>query len=226
MLYPPEGPNLKPDLERVAAMRKDYAQAQLDESQVSPNPIDQFHQWFEQALASELPEPNAMHLSTVSTAGQPSGRMVLIKGYDESGIRFYTNYESRKGEELFANPKAAVTFFWPELERQIRIEGHVERMSAEESYAYYQSRPLLSRIGAWASPQSRKLANRQELEQLFNAYHEKFAGTEPPLPPYWGGFVLRPHYFEFWQGRRSRLHDRVIYEQSTDGQWQIGRLAP
>jgi pyridoxamine 5'-phosphate oxidase len=228
MLYKEDegGKQPSPNLQHLADLRKDYAQAALDEHEVAPEPFSQFQHWFNQALDADLPEPNAMHLATVGADGQPSGRIVLIKGFDSAGVQFYTNYESRKGTQLFYNPNAALTFFWPELERQIRIEGVVERISPEVSYQYYSTRPLLSRIGAWASPQSRKLASRKQLEELFEQYHDKFEGQEPPIPPYWGGFLLKPTYFEFWQGRRSRLHDRIIYEQQSDGSWQTGRLAP
>lgn len=200
--------------------------ASLSETDVAPNPIAQFEQWMQQALNSELPEPTAMTLATATPDGRPSARIVLLKGIDASGFVFYTNYESRKGLELEQNPRAALLFFWPELERQVRIEGRVERISAEESTAYFQSRPKESQLGAWASPQSRVIAGREVVEQCYQELSAQFKHDEKlPLPPFWGGYRLVPTYFEFWQGRPSRLHDRICYALNQ-GNWTIARLAP
>lgn len=212
---------------RIADLRKEYTQSELDESSVLSQPIEQFERWFQEALSAELPEPNAMHLSTADAEGRPSGRMVLIKGIEAGGILFFTNYESRKGQQLAANPYAALTFFWPELERQVRIEGRVEKTSAERSEAYFRTRPKGSRIGAWSSPQSKVIAGRRELEQHLNQYHDQFADKDDiPLPSFWGGYLLQPSRFEFWQGRPNRLHDRIEYLEQPNGAWQIQRLAP
>ncbi|MEL6592061.1 MAG: pyridoxamine 5'-phosphate oxidase [Bacteroidota bacterium] len=209
----------------VADIRVDYTQGELHESQIADNPIVQFERWFQAAVAAEVPEPNAMILATVAD-GQPSARVVLLKGFDERGFCFYTNYESRKGQELAANPKAALTFFWPELERQIRLEGTIEKVSPEESDTYYQSRGRASRLGAWASPQSQVIEDRSLLEERVQEVSQRFEGQETfPRPGFWGGFRLRAHYLEFWQGRKSRLHDRIVYE-SVDDAWQIKRIAP
>lgn len=209
---------------KLADLRKSYMKGSLNEEDVKPNPIDQFHLWFEQARASELPEPNAMTVASVDSDGKPSARIVLIKEVTERGFVFFTNYDSRKGQALVANPHAALLFFWPELERQIRIEGAIEKLSEAESDAYYQSRPLDSRIGAWASPQSQVIPGRAYLVKKAAEYALQF-GLHPPRPPHWGGFLVRPHAIEFWQGRPSRLHDRIHYTKQTD-QWKIERLAP
>ncbi len=209
----------------LAQMRKSYEQAELDETHVQAAPIDQFHRWFDEAVKAKALEPNAMTLATVGAGGRPSTRVLLIKGADEQGLVWFTNYDSRKGHELAAQPFAAMQFFWPELERVVRIEGRVSRVSEEESDAYYASRPLGSRIGAWASPQSRQLGSRQELEV---AWQQKQAelGENPPRPAHWGGYRLVPDRWEFWQGRPSRLHDRLVYDLAEDGLWHISRLAP
>ena len=209
---------------KLADIRKDYKLASLEVSDVAASPFSQFDAWFGEAMKAELPEPNAMTLATCDAAGRPSARVVLIKGFDERGMVFFTNYQSRKGQDLAANNRAALLFFWPELERQIRIEGRVETVSAADSDAYYQSRPALSRIGAWASPQSQVLASRTELEARFAAFSAEH-GENPPRPAHWGGYRVVPSFFEFWQGRRSRLHDRICY-RLADGEWKLQRLAP
>lgn len=209
----------------LADLRKDYTQGEFDEAQAASEPFEQFRQWLDQAIAAKLPEPNAMTLATVGAGGRPSTRVVLIKGFDRRGVVWYTNYDSRKGRELAGNPQAAVQFHWVELERVVRIEGRVERAETAESDAYYASRPLASRIGAWASPQSEELSSRAMLVARTAEYGLKF-GLNPPRPPHWGGYRLVPDYWEFWQGRRSRLHDRVCYRLQADGIWTRHRLAP
>jgi len=208
----------------LAALRKNYGLAELDESASSADPLLQFTRWLDEAVAARLPEPNAMTLATVGADGRPSTRVVLIKGCDARGIVWYTNYQSRKGRELAAQPFAALQFHWVELERVVRIEGAVERVEAAESDAYFASRPLDSRIGAWASPQSEVIASRATLVANAARYGAKFL-LKPPRPPHWGGFRLAPDRWEFWQGRASRLHDRLQY-RSTDGAWVRERLAP
>jgi pyridoxamine 5'-phosphate oxidase len=211
--------------EAVAALRKDYGQAVLDESMVAPDPILQFNAWFEEALKAEVNEPNAMSVSTVDGRGRPSSRIVLIKQYDQRGFTWYTNYASQKGRELEANPHAALLFFWSELERQIRIEGRVEKTSAEESDAYFHSRPLKSRLAALASAQSAPVADRAALEQHYAEVEQQY-GAHPPRPQHWGGYRLVPERIEFWQGRRSRFHDRIVYTLQADGSWARQRLQP
>jgi pyridoxamine 5'-phosphate oxidase len=208
----------------LAALRKSYERAELDESSCDPDPLKQFGLWMQQALDGQLPEPNAMTLATVGPDGRPSTRVVLIKGFDERGIVWYTNYASRKGRELEAHPVAALQFHWVELERVVRIEGTVTRTSAEESDAYYASRPLDSRIGAWASPQSEVIGSRSVLVANAARYGAQYL-LHPPRPPHWGGFRLSPDRWEFWQGRKSRLHDRVRYRLDA-GTWVRERLAP
>ena len=211
----------------LADMRRDYTRDGLCESQAPLDPFKLFRQWLSQAVETEQPpvEANAMTLATVDADGRPHCRVLLLKGLDEQGFTFFGNYESAKGEQLAARPFAAMTFFWPGLERQVRIEGRVERLSSEESAAYYQQRPLGSRLGAWASPQSRVVADRSALQQLVAVTEARFAGQEPPCPPHWGGYRLLPDRLEFWQGRPSRLHDRLNY-RLNDGQWLRERLAP
>ena len=207
----------------LSDLRQSYEKSVLLEAEAAASPFEQFKRWFDQALAAKVPEPNAMTLATVSADGRPSARTVLIKGADERGFTFFTNYESRKGEDLAANPRAALLFFWQPLERQVRIEGRIEQVPAEESDRYFHSRPPGSRIGAWASEQSRP-TTRQELEAREREFRDRY-GDQPPRPPHWGGYRLVPDYFEFWQGRPSRLHDRLRYLPDGQG-WKIDRLAP
>lgn len=209
---------------KIADLRKSYEKAELSEEASHANPLDQFSQWFQEALNSELPEPNAMTVATVGSDLRPSTRVVLIKGFDARGIVWYTNYASRKGQELAGNPWAALQFHWVELERVVRIEGRVEKVADEESDTYFHSRPLDSRIGAWASPQSQVIAGRSVLVANAARYGAQFL-LQPPRPPHWGGYRLQPDHWEFWQGRKSRLHDRLRYR--LDGQaWVRERLAP
>lgn len=209
---------------KLADLRKSYMMGSLSEEDVTPNPIDQFKIWFDQAQHAELPEPNAMTVASVDENGKPSARVVLIKDVGPQGFVFFTNYNSRKGLALQANPHAALLFFWPELERQIRIEGPIEKVYDQESDEYFHSRPLDSRIGAWASPQSQVISGRSILVAKAAEYALKFA-LNPPRPPHWGGFRVKPEALEFWQGRPSRLHDRIRYTLNQD-QWKIERLAP
>jgi pyridoxamine 5'-phosphate oxidase len=209
----------------IADLRKSYEHAELDETHSANSPLPQFEHWLQAAIAAKLPEPTAMTLATVGPDGRPSTRVVLLKGCDSRGLVFYTNYESRKARELAANPRAALQFHWVELERVVRIEGHVDMTSAEESDAYYRSRPLDSRIGAWASPQSEVIPSRVVLVTEAARIGAKFL-LNPPRPPHWGGYRLVPDVFEFWQGRKSRLHDRLRYTLQADGAWLRQRLAP
>jgi pyridoxamine 5'-phosphate oxidase len=208
----------------IAALRKSYELAELDESASAADPLQQFQRWLDQAIACRLAEPNAMTLATVGVDGRPSTRIVLIKGVDERGLVWYTNYDSRKGREIAANPHAALQFHWVELERVVRIEGVVERVSEAESDAYFATRPLDSRIGAWASPQSQVIASRATLVANAARYGAQFM-LKPPRPPHWGGFRLEPDTWEFWQGRKSRLHDRLRYRRESNA-WVRERLAP
>jgi len=215
----------KSDKRKIAQLRRDYSQEALLESDVFENPIDQFMKWFEEALSAELVDPNAMTLSTVSQDGMPSSRVVLLKGIIEEGLQFYTNYTSQKSKELEANPQAALCFYWAPLERQVRIQGTVEKLSREESADYFRQRPRQSQLGAWASSQSDRLESREELVERFEEVKKQFQDQEVPLPDFWGGYLLRPSKFEFWQGREGRMHDRICYEKK-DGGWKRNRLAP
>jgi pyridoxamine 5'-phosphate oxidase len=209
----------------IADLRKSYERAELNESASHADPLSQFDQWLTEAITAQVPEPNAMTLATVASDLRPSTRVVLIKGFDAQGIVWYTNYASRKGQELAGNPYAALQFHWIELERVVRIEGRVEKVSDEESDEYFHSRPLDSRIGAWASPQSEVISGRSVLVGNAAKFGAKFL-LQPPRPPHWGGYRLKPNLWEFWQGRKSRLHDRLRYTQQTDGLWLRERLAP
>lgn len=208
----------------IADIRKDYALRRLEESDADADPLRQFRQWLDEAIRAEVPEPTAMTLATADAAGRPSARVVLLKGVDERGFVFFTNYESRKGIELATRPHAALVFFWKELERQVRIEGDIEKVSAADNDAYYRSRPLGSRIGAWASPQSQPIESREWLEARVREAEAKH-GENPQRPSHWGGYRLVPDALEFWQGRQSRLHDRIAYKRQASV-WARTRLAP
>lgn len=210
----------------IADLREEYIQASLNKADVAKEPIAQLSSWLDEARSVEEREPTAMALATVSSDGRPSVRMVLLKGLDERGLDFYTNLESGKGHHLKANPNAALTFWWPVLERQVRVEGRVERVAEAEAEAYFGSRPQESQLGAWASPQSQPLESREELEARLEAIRLEFDDGDIPLPPHWGGFRVVPDRFEFWQGRASRLHDRIQYLLDERGDWMITRLAP
>jgi pyridoxamine 5'-phosphate oxidase len=209
----------------IADLRREYALARLDERDVSRDPIAGFARWFAEAQAAEVEEPNAMVLATATSSGTPSARVVLLKGFDERGFVFFTDYRSRKAAELEANPRAALVLHWSELERQVRITGGVTRTSTEESETYYRSRPLGSRLGAWVSHQSQAIPSREVLEAGLSDAERRFADGDVPLPPYWGGYRVNPEAIEFWQGRQNRLHDRIRYVREGDG-WKIERLAP
>ncbi len=210
----------------IKSLRRSYSLQSLDEKDVAPSPFDLFGKWFTQAREGQILEPNAMTLATVSAAGRPTARIVLLKGFDPTGFVFFTNYESKKGQELAQNPLASLLFCWLELERQVRIEGIVEKISPEESLTYFISRPKGSQIGAWTSPQSTIIPGRQVLEDKQAQLTEQYANAEVlPLPPHWGGYILKPDYFEFWQGRESRLHDRIAYFPENNN-WRTARLAP
>ena len=208
-----------------ADLRVDYLRASLDDADVDPDPFRQFARWFDEAVGVQVPEPNAMTLATVDAQGRPSARIVLLKAVDGRGLTFYTNYESRKGRELPPDARAALLFFWAELQRQVRIEGTVEKVDQATADEYWVSRPRLSRIGAWASQQSEPLRDRAALEARFAQADARYPGDSIPRPPHWGGYRLVPEAFEFWQGRASRLHDRMTY-QREGANWRIGRLAP
>ncbi len=209
----------------IADLRRDYSHATLSEHEVDADPIRQFEQWFQQTRASEVPEPNAMSLATVGKDGKPSLRIVLLKDVDARGFTWYTNYESRKADDLQANPHAALTFHWVPLERQVRIEGRVEKVDVADSEAYFNIRPIKSRLGAIASAQSRPIESREQLEQQFAEAEAKY-GEHPPRPSHWGGYRLIPEWIEFWQGRRSLLHDRIVYTRQPYGLWSLQRLQP
>jgi pyridoxamine 5'-phosphate oxidase len=210
----------------VADLRQEYTFQGLSETDVHPNPFEQFKTWFDQAVAAQLPEPNAMTIATVTADGKPSARIVLLKDYDERGFVFYTNYKSHKGQQLVENPWGAIAFWWAELERQVRIEGRVEKVSPAESDAYFHSRPKGSQLGAWASNQSQVIESREVLEQQLQKLKEEYDNKQVPRPPNWGGFRVIPSEIEFWQGRPSRLHDRLLYQRGEDGSWKIQRLSP
>jgi pyridoxamine 5'-phosphate oxidase len=212
-------------MSNISAIRKEYMLRSLSENEVKQDPFSQFIMWWEEAINSNIDEVNAMTLATVNENGLPTARIVLLKGYNENGFVFYTNYESNKGKALSVNPHAATVFFWKELERQIRIEGSVEKISEAESEAYFASRPLESKIGAWSSPQSKVITSREVLESNFKKYEFEFADHKISKPPFWGGYILKPIKMEFWQGRPGRLHDRIEYNREGE-RWNIVRLAP
>jgi pyridoxamine 5'-phosphate oxidase len=211
--------------ESLAHLRREYSMRSLNEQEVDRNPFVQFQHWFDEAVRVETIEPNAMVLATSSPGGLPSARMVLLKGFDELGFLFFTNAESRKAEELHRNPHAALLFYWGELSRQVRIEGEVEAASRDESEEYFSTRPLESRIGAWASKQSSVIPGREYLEERVTRIKQQFPENDVPLPPFWGGFRVKPAAFEFWQGRENRLHDRLRYSRQGEG-WVLERLSP
>jgi pyridoxamine 5'-phosphate oxidase len=211
--------------ENIQNLRQDYRSASLSENDVDSNPILQFKKWFQDAVSSQLYEPNVMTLATSDRFGKPTARIVLLKGIDEDGFVFYTNYESKKGRDLVENPQAALVFFWPELERQVRIEGVVSKVSEETSSEYFHSRPIGSQIGAMASPQSKVISDRESLERKVEQLTTQYVDQEIPRPLHWGGYLVEPTHIEFWQGRPSRLHDRIVYDL-VEGSWIINRLAP
>ena len=210
----------------IADLRQDYTLQGLSETDVNSNPFTQFKEWFDQALNAEILEPNAMMVATTTTQGKPSARMVLLKDFDERGFVFYTNYNSQKAQELAENPQAALVFWWAELQRQVRICGWVVKVSDEESDKYFYSRPFSSRLGAWASNQSEVIENREVLEQQLEELQQKYYNKDVPRPPHWGGIRVIPAEIEFWQGRSSRLHDRLVYRKTEGGSWKIERLSP
>jgi pyridoxamine 5'-phosphate oxidase len=213
-------------MDHVARLRKEYTRAGLKESDAASGPIEQFRNWFDEALAADLHEPNAMTLATATPDGRPSARVVLLKGLDERGFVFYTSYEGRKGGELETNPYCALVFYWGELERQVRVEGRASRVSEDASDEYFGSRPRGSQLGAWASEQSRPVEGRGALEERLRGLEAEYEGREVPRPPFWGGYRVEPEVVEFWQGRENRLHDRLVYRRSDNGEWGRERLQP
>jgi pyridoxamine 5'-phosphate oxidase len=213
-------------LDHVTRLRKEYTRSGLKESDVASDPIEQFRSWFDEVLAADLHEPNAMTLATATPEGRPSARVVLLKGFDERGFVFYTNYEGRKGGELEANPNCSLVFYWGELERQVRVEGRASRVPEEESDEYFGSRPRGSQLGAWASEQSRPVEGRGALEERLRGLEAEYEGREVPRPPFWGGYQVEPEVIEFWQGRENRLHDRLVYRRSDNGERGRERLQP
>ncbi|MDF2436223.1 MAG: Pyridoxine 5-phosphate oxidase [Bacteroidota bacterium] len=209
----------------INTLRHDFSKQSLTESDAHSNPIDQFSQWFHEAVDAKVNEPNAMTLCTVSAECKPSARILLLRNFNEKGFVFYTNYKSRKGEEIEMNQNAALLFFWPELERQVRIEGIIEKQSKEESDLYFNSRPRTSKLGAWTSPQSKVIRDRKMLDEAYGKFDKEYPGENVPRPEHWGGYVLKPQRIEFWQGRPSRLHDRLLFTNENDN-WKIERLAP
>jgi len=210
----------------IADLRREYSLTGLRKADLAADPLQQFRHWFDQALAAGTKEPNAMVLATADAAGKPSTRVVLLKGFDERGFVFFTNYESRKARELAANRHAALNFFWAELERQVCVTGSVTQVPREEAEAYFKTRPRGSRLGAWASKQSETVPSREVLEARLQELEKKYPGEEIPLPPFWGGYVLAPGEIDFWQGRPNRLHDRFRYSKQSDGRWLVERLSP
>lgn len=216
----------KIDKTALENLRTDYQKHSLSEADVKTNPFEQFGIWFDEAIKAEVMEPNALTLATATKEGIPSARIVLLKGFDQKGFSFYTNYLSKKGKDLAKNPFASMVFFWPELQRQVRIDGKIVKLTKEESEAYFNSRPYESRIGAISSPQSQVIPNRESLDVVYKNMEEKYKGQSVPKPAHWGGYLLSPIAIEFWQGRPSRLHDRMKYVLMEKGKWKIERLAP
>jgi len=210
----------------IADIRKDYSKKMLQETDVNANAIEQFKTWWDEALESDIDEVNAMTLATATAQGKPSARIVLLKGFDQNGFIFFTNYHSHKAIQMEENPFVSLVFFWKELERQVRIEGTIRKIPADDSDVYFHSRPVESRVGAWASPQSKVIASRKVIEENVIELQKSFAGKEIDRPPHWGGYIVNPLLIEFWQGRSSRLHDRLQYTLTEEGQWMIERLAP